>query len=257
MRVMYQNRVDLSTTTITAGSAAADLPVANIAHPHRTKVYRTGTSAAAEWILIDLGGAMAVQSVVILDHTLTAGDSAIKLQGNATNVWTAPSVDQTITYNASVMAAYLSASQSYQYWRIIFTKSAAGQTRDIGRVYLGPYDEYARGPKIPDGIRIKPVDLSITERARGGQTYSDILDSYDEIDIEFPEALADAQSAQIFALAASCGTHTPFFVSIDPTNHGYSWLYYVKARSIEGQTVRYANGATCLWRASMKLAEEL
>lgn len=255
MRVLRQNLVDLSTTTITATTENVDLPVANIAHPHRGKVYRSGVTVAAETILIDLGSAMAVQSVVLLDHTLTSGDSAIKLQGGATVG--ATTVNETLTFNADTIAKFLSVAQTYRYWQIIFTKSAADEYRDFGRVFLGPYDEYTLGPAQPGGLSITPVDLSVTGRALGGQTYSAIREQYNDIEIEFPGAVSETQSAQMLALASACGTHTPFFVSIDPTNKPYAWLFYVKARSLQAQTVNVKKGATILWNASMKLAEEI
>jgi hypothetical protein len=251
------NLADLTAAVVTAASEASDLPVINVQHPHRGKVYRTGTSAAAEWIKIDLGASYVVQAVILLDHTLTAGDSTIKLQGNATDSWGSPSVDETLTYNAGTMAKYLSAAQTYRWWRIIFTKSAAGESRDIGRVYLGPYDEMTIPPTQPDGLQIEPQDLSITQRSLGGQTYSDIKDQYDELVIEFPGALSETQSGNLQSLADTCGTHTPFFISVDPTNKPYDWLWYVKATDLTARKVKLKKGATILWDATLKLSEEL
>ncbi len=257
MRVLYDNLLDYSTAVVTAGSEDADLPVANIQHPHRTKVYRTGTSAAAEWIKIDLATAKAVQAVILLDHTLTSGDSLIKVQGNATDSWGAPTFDEAMTYNASALKHYLSSTQTFRWWRIIFTKSAAGETRDIGRVFLGPYSEMTLGPRQPDGLDIQTEDLSETSRSLGGQTYSEIKSQYDVLKISFPGVMSDAQSSVLIALAAACGTHTPFFVDIDPTDKPYDWLYYVKATSLKGRKVTMNNGTTILWDTSMELAEEV
>lgn len=258
MRVLYDNLAIRSATVVTAGSENADLPASNLKHPHRTKVYRTGASVAAEWLKFDLGSAMAVQAVVLLDHTLTASDTLIKLQGNATDSWGSPSVDETLTYNAGTMKKYLSAAQTYRWWRVIFTKSAAVETRDIGGIFLGPYDEYDRGPAQPDGLSIDPEDASVTDYVPGGQSYSDIRDSRDIITIDFPLIL-DTQMDLLRALAAACGTHTPFFVDIDPTLKPYDLLYYVKARSVAGRKVKVwgASTANIRWDASMKLSEEL
>jgi hypothetical protein len=110
---------------------------------------------------------------------------------------------------------------------------------------------------FPMGLTISPIDLSDTERAISGQSYSDIRSQYDEIEIEFPDMIGETQSGQMIALAHYCGTHTPFFVSIEPSNKGYAWLYYVKAKSLTARTVHHINGSTVLWKASLKLAEEL
>jgi len=255
MRVMRNNYCDLATTVLTAASQSADLPVANIVHPHRTKVYRTLNTIANEYIRFDLGSAMAVQCVILLDHTLTASDTTIKLQGGATEG--ATTVDAVIVFNAGTMVLFLPSPQTYRYWQIIFTKSASGETRDIGRVYLGPFDEYALAPAQPDGLTITPVDLSNTSRALGGQSYSEIKGQYDEIGMEFPGAVSETQTGQMIALAAACGTHTPFFISIDQTNKPYDWLYYCKAKKLTARKVKLKNGATILWDASLEVDEQL
>lgn len=254
-RLLWKNLVDLSATTITSLSENDDLPVSNVAHPHRGRIYRTGVTDADEWIKFDLGSAKAVQAVILLDHTLTASDTTIKLQGNATDVWTSPSVDQTLTFNAGTLAAFLSSAQTYRWWRIVFTKSAAGEYRDVGRVFLGPFYECAKGPAFK-GVRITPVDLSETERSRGGQTYSDQLDSYDEIEIEFM-LLPDAQMDQFIALAAAVGTHTPWFVQIDSVNKPYEWLYYVKFDGFTKRQVEIKRPAGYSWSVKWKLNEDL
>ena len=255
MRIYRDNLIDYAATVISAASEGADLPASNVRDPDRNNVYRTGTSAAAEWLKFDLGSAKAVLAVILLDHTLAAGDSAIYLQGNDTDVWTAPTVNSAITFNAGTVIHHLGASATHRYWRVIFTKSAAGETRDIGRVFLGSYDEMTRGPKIPDGLDITPVDLSQTSRALGGKTHSEIRGQYDQIGIDFPP-IGDAQMELLKALAASCGTHTPFFVSIDPTNKPYDLLYYVKAKSLKARKVKLWGSAPA-WDAALDLNEEI
>jgi len=255
MRIYRENHVDHVDTTITAASEAADLPASNLRDPDRGNVYRTGASSTDEAIVFDLASAKAVRSVIILDHTLTAGDSAIGLQGNDTDSWGTPAVDEVITFAEGTMAHHLSAEETYQFWRVIFTKSASGETRDIGRIFLGPYDEMARGPKIPDGLDITPVDLSQTDRALGGKTHSEIKGQYDNIIVDFPP-IGDAQMDLLKSLSESCGSHTPFFVSIDPTNEPVELLYYVKAKSLKGRKVKMW-GSAPVWDTSLEMNEEI
>ena len=255
MRIIWDNLVDYSETVVTAGSEAADLPVSNILHHHRTRVYRTGASSAAEYILIDFGSARAVQALVLLDHTLTNSDSGLKLQGNATNSWGSPSVDETLTFHAGTLAHFLSAAQTYRWWRISFTKSAAGESRDIGRVFLGPYYECVKDISF-GGLTIKPVDLSDTKKSLGGQTYSNPKDIYDEIDAEFGYIL-DAQMTAFRTIAAATGTHTPFFISCDPTSKPYDWLYYVKFAEFQAQKVEIYKSSLPMWSTRMKFEEQL
>jgi hypothetical protein len=104
-------------------------------------------------------------------------------------------------------------------------------------------------------VRITPVDLSETERSRGGQTYSDILNSYDEIEIDF-SLVPDAQMDQFIALAGAVGTHSPWFVQIDSVNKPYAWLYYVKFESFTKSQVEILRPAGYSWSAKWKLSEE-
>jgi len=256
VRVLYRNRITPD-VTITAASMALDLPAKNIAHPHLSRIYRTGKNDANEWISIDLGSAQAVQALILYAHTLTAGDSDIRLQGNSSNVWTGPSFDMEIPYYERKMTLWLPEEQAFQYWRIVFTKSSASESRDIGAVYLGLYDEYEMSPAQPDGVKITPTDLSTTDRVPGGQTYSDKRGIYDRIDLDFPGAIPEEQSAQMLALARTCGIHTPFYVSISPQDKPYAWLYYVKAQSLAAQSVRLKLGRKILWSASMRLEGEI
>src|SRR3990172_264300 len=114
MRILYRNLIDASDVTIAASSEGSDLPAVNVAHPFRSRVWRTGTSIANEWIKFDLGSAMAVQAVILLDHTLTGADSLIRLQGNATDAWDAPAVEESLEYNERVLKHYLSPSPAYR-----------------------------------------------------------------------------------------------------------------------------------------------
>ena len=253
MRLMYNNFVDYAATVITAATAAADLPVSNVQHPHRGKVYRTGTSGASEYVRFDLGGVQAVQAVILLDHTLTSGDSSIRLQGGAAPG--ATTVNEAMTFHAGTMALFLSVpTAAYQYWQVVFTKSAAGETRDIGRIFLGTLVECTKSFQH-GSPEITPVDLSETDRSLGGQTFSDIKASYDEIKGEF-YWIAAAQGTALKTLADTVGTHTPFFLSVDPTNKPYDLLYYGKFSKLSAHKIEMA-GSAYRWSVGFEMNEEV
>lgn len=253
MRICYANLVDYAATTITAASAAADLPVYNVQHPHRGKVYRTGTSGASEYVRFDLGSAQSVQCVILLDHTLTSGDSSIRLQGGATAG--ATTVDEAMTFHAGTMVLFFpAATAAYQHWQVIFTKSAAGETRDIGRIFLGPFVECTRSFRH-GSPEITPVDLSEMDRSLGGQTFSGIKSMYDEVKGEF-YWIDDAQGTDLKALADTVGTHTPFFLSMDPTNKPYDLLYYGKFKKLSAMKIEMA-GTAYKWSVGYEFSEEV
>jgi hypothetical protein len=254
IRLFYDNVVDYSTTITSAASENADLPVANIAHPHRKRVYRTGTSSASEAIVFDLGSAMSIQAVILLDHTLTEEAADIKLQGNATDTWSDPAVSETLTYSAGTIKKVLSSPQEYRYWRIIFTKSGASEYRDIGRVFLGPVSTIEQSFSY-GSLEIDSVDLSETEYSLAGQSYSIIRDSYDEISGEF-YFITDSQMQQIESLCAYVGTHTPFFIAIDSQSISMKWMYYGKLSKLGKRKVEHLKGGI-YWSVPFKLREEL
>jgi hypothetical protein len=232
----------------TPTSETDGLPVENLANELRTKVWRTGTSTAAENVVIDLGSAQAATCVILLDHNLTASDSAIALEANSADSWGAPAFSQALTRVAGPISAWF-ASQSYRYWRLKFTKSAAGQTRDIGRLFLGTYYE---GPTA-SSFDIKPQDLSKLGRSIGGQNYADARSIYDVIDLGF-EVLEKAQYQSLREIADAVGTHTSFFVSVNHDEEPEDWLYYVKMKGLSGYKAKLS---TIYWDSDMDLEEQL
>jgi len=255
MRLLYDNLVDAGATVITSSSEGTDLPDDNVQHDLRTKVWRTGTSTALEWVKFDFGSAQNVQAFAAINHDLTGSDTLIKIQANATDSWGGPSVDQAITWNADDLAYYFGSAQSYRWWRFTFTKSASGETRDVGRIFIGPYYETTK--KIThEGLDIVPIDLSDTRRAIGGQTYSDERSIYHQVKVSF-DLISNTQMAQFKTIAEAVGTHTPLFIDIDRTNMAYAWFYYVKYASFSARKVKLHPSNSPLWSTKMTFNEEL
>lgn len=256
VRLMWQNLIDVAGVTFTPTSEVAGLPASNLAHDLRTKVWRTGTSVAAENVVIDLGVAQSATCVILLDHDLTAGDSAIALEANSADAWGAPPFSQVLTRVAGPISAFFT-SASYRYWRLKFTKSAAGQTRQIGRLFIGPHYECERNPQA-DGFSIKAEDLSVHGKSIGGQRFSDARAQFDTVNLSFNH-LSVAQADQFRALEAYCGEFRPFFVSLDHDEEPEDWLYYVALKGLA--TARAVsvggNGLPFKWDMDLTLEEQL
>ncbi len=253
MRLFYDNWIDYAATIITPATQDPILTAANIANELRKRVYRTLATQAAETITLDLGSAKDVTSVILLDHTLTAGDTLIKLQGNATDSWGSPSFSQTLTWAAGTISQVFS-TQTFRYWRIIFTKSSAGVTRDIGRVFLGTYYETTEAPDYA-GLNWGTVDPSKGTKTPGGITYYDVKEKFDEFSLKFSDySQTDITNFEtIFALV---GQTISFFVQIDPNNAPADRFYYVKITEDFKRNVTAFSG-TYFWDTAMKLEEQL
>ncbi len=101
-----------------------------------------------EWLKVDLGAATAAQFAAVLNDNLSAGGS-IRLQANATDAWTAPSVDEAIASlgdDGLIRYKWLSAAQSYRYWRLLIKDhlNSDGYSA-IGLAWVGPYVQPTRG----------------------------------------------------------------------------------------------------------------
>jgi hypothetical protein len=233
MRLFYANKIDLSGVVFTPTSEQATLPVENLANEFRRKVWRTGTSTATERVVIDLGAATAITAVILLDHTLTAADSNILLEAHTSDSWGAPSFSQALTYAADVIGLTF-ASQNYRYWRLSFTKSAAGETRDIGRLFLGPYVELEEAPDY-SGYGDEVMDLSSKIKSDAGQTYTDLRDSYRMLRYQFSQT-PQTMSVVLKTFVDYVGQHTSFFVQTE-TSSPLNEYIYVKLNTAWGRQV--------------------
>ncbi len=253
MRFFYNNLVD-GVVTMTPTSEVATLPVENIANEARTLPWRTGTSTATERVVIDLGAAAAATSIILLDHTLTAGDSAITLEAHTSDAWGAPSFTTTLTYAADIIVKVFS-SQSFRYWRLSFTKSSAGEPRDIGRVFLGVYYETAEQPDY-DGYKDELVDLSESEDTPSGQTYTDLRDKFRIFTCDFSR-ISQTEIVYVRAFADYVGTSVSFFQQVDPNGSApLNECVYVKLRKNIKPDVAGMD-ADLTWNFSVESKEQL
>lgn len=217
MRLFYDNWIDYAATDISAISEAVGFPAYNVANGQRSWPYRTGSGVALEAIVFDLGTAKAVTAIVLLDHTLTAGDTLIKLQGDAAANWVTPTFETTLTWTADLMSKVF-ASQTFRYWRLTFTKSSGSESRDIGRIFLGTYFEPIDRPYY-DGYETDGDDLSILGRSKGGQDFADPGECPRMLKLSF-DRIPDADKLGFIALKDYCGVHTSFFLQVDPSGTG-------------------------------------
>jgi hypothetical protein len=252
MRFFYDNLIDYSGVLLLPSSAQSTLPASNVANEHRKRVWRTGTSAAAENLVIDLGSAKAVTAVILLDHTLTASDTLIKLEGHTTNAWGAPTFTQALTW-ASGTIAQVFASQTLRWWRISFTKSAAGETRDLGRVFLGTYYETPIDPDA-DGYDEELNDPSRKTKSLGGQTYTEILEKFGVPAVKF-SAIDQTMRDNLKTIFDAVGEAVSFFVQVQSTSP-LNKVWYVKLRRAFKTPVKGMD-STLLWDVSLDLEEQL
>lgn len=255
MRLFYSNHVDIAGAVITPSTEDASFPASNLANELKSKVWRTKTTQAAENVVFDLLTAKAVTSVIIFAHTLLNTDTNIKLEGNATNSWGAPSFTQALTWDATAIKAVF-ASQSFRYWRVSFTKASAGVSRDIGRIFLGTYTDTSVQPDF-DGFTRERADLSVRQRTTGGQIYTDVRSNYRVINLDWA-AVPQADVTALDTIAVAVGTFKSFFVQIDTASSGeLAEVLYVKFQKPIRPKTDGMDGAGLTYAFDMDLEEML
>lgn len=185
MRWFYNNEIDDESYTLTANSENASYPLTNIRDYQLTKHYRS-TGDTSEWIKIDAGSGNTITATFafIAGHNVSSGATTIKIQGNATDVWTDPTVNESFTYSSGVMWKAFS-SQALRYWRFLIEDASNpdGYIK-IGRLGLGTYFDLSDWAQAAFARR--PIDTSVLDRSVTGQGYGDERITYYEYDYNFP-----------------------------------------------------------------------
>jgi hypothetical protein len=257
MRIWHQNLIDATGVAITASSQVATLPASNVAHEHRKNIWRTGTSAANESITFDLGSAKAATSVIILDHNFTGSDSAFQLRASTDNFSASNVLIASPALASSAMSATFG-SASYRYWRFQFTKSAAGEARDIGRIFLGEYQDTIEQPAF-DGYSRKIDDLSTRLYSVSGQKYSNVRPKRRSFRLDF-EKCPQAQRDLFAALMDNVGETKSFFVQVDTDAAApaeVKEILYVNFTKLPDLDNSGYDGAELYWDAKLELEEAL
>ena len=192
MQILYDNKVD--SATLSRSTENSSFPVENVADWRVSRKFRT-VSASAQYI--KLSTRITASRVAIVGHNLTSG-CTIKLQGNDTDSWTAPSLDETLTHSSGIIIGKFTAA-TYNFWRL-YVDCTDGSIAyvEIGRLFLGTFlqlPDMARDQVITDDTT-STVDIS-----SGGQVYGDEGYVYRNPVINFP-ALTDDERAEIRAMWA-------------------------------------------------------
>lgn len=209
MKTFWYNLVDLSASTLTAASANASYPVTNLANEFLQNIYKTGTSATAEYINIDLGSSKAFSSIVIAEHDLLAADNLrFKFSDDSSYAGATEILIEHLSGTIVVTFPEVEA----RYIRILFDKSSAGDTRQIGRLFVGPHDDF--GSVIDyNGYNEGKEDLSRKSRTLGGQVYSEVRPIYSSFKLAC-SYLEQEKTGWLREMDAYVGTHTAFFVQV-------------------------------------------
>lgn len=168
MRILWDDAV--ATATLTASTEASNLPVENVQDSRLSQPWRT-SALSDQTILIDAGSGNTINPdmVAVAGHNLTDG-CTLKIQGNATDSWGSPTVDETVTHRDDVIVHFFTGS-ALRYWRLYIDDDSNGDGYiQLGRVMLGAALDM---PPVEPGVNLPRVTTSTVTESITGQAYGD------------------------------------------------------------------------------------
>lgn len=126
------------------------------------------------------------QAIALLEHNLLAlsSNQAVKIQGNATDSWTAPTFSQTLSATDDPRVEFFSVVKTFAWWRFVVedVSNPAGYF-ELGILFLGEYDR----PSIntTDDLADEGEDFSSVETGLVGTHFVDRQRSRARWSIEF------------------------------------------------------------------------
>jgi len=188
-------------------------------HTGATAVY-----TSRHWIKADLVTAAAVLAGIVINHNAGAGGT-FTLQGNATDAWSAPTVNQALSGDAAIRIAFIS-TQTLRYWRLVVNDcgNALGYG-EVGVWFAGPYTQPTVSYAI--GFTKQWEELSEVTVAIGGAHFQDEKARRPTWSLAWSEVL-EADRAALAAAFALVPAGRCFFFSFDavttPTDTEYGFL---------------------------------
>jgi len=209
LRIAYNNLIDsINSANIVASSEDSSYPAGNL-QEQRLAVKWLADSATSQNVVFDLGSAQSVLTMAIVSHNI-ASTATITVNGNATNMWTAPSVVQSLTWNEDIVMKFIS-SQSYQYWQFAFT--GLTQALSIGRIWLGSYVTIS--PSSTENFDVTLKNNDIVTFGKDQQKYASPGITWREISLSFPPSYPSVTTI-IQTLYETVGEHDSFlFMNFD------------------------------------------
>jgi hypothetical protein len=163
-RILYNAASDGTAVVISSSSEAGSHIDNNAVKEKVNKIWETdGTST--EWIKFNLVvTSKKVDCITIINHNLDAGDT-ITFEGNATDSWGSPTVNETLTIatdsdgNVLDRITHYFTQATLQWWRVTIDDADSSKSEfQIGRIMFGEYYDTTRD--ITADLRIETMDPS-------------------------------------------------------------------------------------------------
>ena len=202
---------------------------------------------AWEWIKTDIGSAEDVKSVFILGYNITSG-AIIKIQGNSSDDWSSPPVDETMTFG-DVIYKLFDTEVNYQYWRIaILDINNPDGYIEIGRVQVGPSLEL--GDIITAEFPITYERSDLVQFSITGQVFADKGYMHRLWTFALPH-LNGTEKGQIDIVFDNVGRHTPLILIPYEDDISGQGIYYV----VFNDNISYNHIFKDIWNCNIAFRE--
>ncbi len=177
-----------------------------------------------EYITFDFGYQQSIKFIALISpkdiiFPFSSG-AVIKIQASNIADWVTPDFEQSLEVSTKGAFTFLDADTdtAYRFWRIFIQDPMAPdgpESFKIGQVYIGDYMTFPERP-IAYGFSKGANDFSVPSESESGTRYFDKkIQSYGFQNVQIDIAERDDKD-EVESLWERFGTHTPFFVSLDP-----------------------------------------
>lgn len=186
----------------------------------------TGSTIAihtGEWVVFDTLTPQNIDSFAMFADAMRgyqfSTNAVIKIQANATNVWTAPAISVTLTPNSTynVASKFWTSPNSYRYWRLFIVDPANTNLYvEVGKCVLALATQFTHVPS--NGMSVTLDDQSVISRNQYGHEYTDKYPIKAMISLDHA-ALAYTDIEALHAIYLRVGRQYPIVFAIDPTEN--------------------------------------
>jgi hypothetical protein len=219
MRLLTTNYCTESSTTLSASNIDTNFPVSNLKNIHRSKRVRTNVGTTTLAVVFDMQTSESINTAVLLwpkEDGIRLTDSAtVRIQANATNVWTSPSVNQLLTINNdySVASHFFSSDETYRYWRVVIEDSTnPWDFIELGMVWLGKSLEIENAQ---NGFKFSVIDQTNVISNEFGHKYMDEYPQKTRLEIAYSYLENDDIEVLENAYRTN-GNRKPVLIALDP-----------------------------------------
>ena len=204
----------LKDSVLTVNSENINFPITNILNTSLKRLSQTLAGTTTMTIVFDAGVPVTVNSISIANHNISSGVSTLDFQGNASDSWGAPSVDESLTWVVGIISKQFTGG-SFRYWRVNIIDAGNTDTFiELGRV---SGTNALTSPGIGNEVSRSYKSDTQKVRSNAGNSYGNIYPKYRTISIQWKK-LTVANVAELETFFDQVDSSIPFFIYFDETD---------------------------------------